>query len=182
MDAKRRVIALLAILIVTGIFMLMAFYGYYQNLFFLLIIIYFIISSIFFNPNKRKKKVPAKKDREGWGSFDLGEDKKTTPVQEKPKDFAELFFGEREIMQSPKAAPKEKISENYSGFEDIEHMAKKTITKDWGTMLYERIQTNASNNKKITAKDFEDEDYYGGDYKSKETKLKDILKFPFKLR
>jgi len=184
MDAKRRIIALLAILVVTGIFMSMAFYGYYQNFVFFAIIIYFIISSVFFNPKRRNKDVPTKKDdSKSWSSFDQVEDEKATPAQERPNTFAEVFFGERENMQTPQANAEKKKSDNYSGFDDNDHMTNgKTMTKDWGTILYERIRSNATKNDKIIAEFSDDEDYYGGDYNTEEPKPKGPLKFPFKLR
>ncbi|MBN1786646.1 MAG: hypothetical protein JW825_06655 [Candidatus Methanofastidiosa archaeon] len=195
MDNGRRRVGFIALAFIMMLLLLSISYEAYQNIFFYLVIAYFIIFSLFLKPPSR---VPQKSsDKTSWSAFDRKENvSQAESENEEEYDFfdedrsasiesnLQSMFKELNLYEdlSKREAPltKEK-SETYDkewaselregALENAPSAGPKR--KDWGTILYERINSNAKKGSQAPSKAplEEDEFRYASDYLKKEEKV-----------
>lgn len=168
--------AFLSVLIATSIY-----YGAYQNLFFYLFIGYIIFSSLFLRPKRKERTAPQKREKE-WSSFEIDEPKELPTSnelnmeEEISKAFKELYTGEKmEVEEVPTFS--DGPSDRYN-----EEEKQKPLVKDWGTILFEKINKSARKVPKTKYDENEYEDVYSLKKEEPVVDPWELFKQSFKIR
>jgi len=179
MPFQKRTVGLLIVSFMLLMTMISLYYGNFQNLFFVFLLMY-LMSSLFLKPRRERQRVPEGK-KDSWSSFDIEDEDMPDMQEDAAEDEAsrflrELYYGKGE--ETP--AYVDGGERDRSATERDEGTYAKTKMKDWGTILYEKINESSKKTKRVEKA----EDNYEGEYikrAEKEVDPWELFKSSFKL-